>query len=405
MTTEAAADRYATDEKPQRKAGGNGRHDGRTKSAQRIYDGSGLGLALNIRPEQTKSWVQTITINGRRRWIGLGPYPHVSLHEARDKALEHQQLAREGRDPVSERNTATKIPDFRTFAERVIDEHVAKRVSAKSVAQWRSSLAAYAYLTLGRIRIDHIKPRDIESCLLPIWHTKAETASRVLQRITTILGKAVGREYCQLNAGKSAKDLLGSSNKFVQHHPAMPWADVPATVRQLRATDAFPTTKLALEFLILTAARSGEVRGATWDEIDRGSATWTVPASRMKARTEHRVPLADRCLEILEEAKALPSKMYREPMPLVFPSPMGKTLSDSTLSKLVRENAIPGTPHGFRSSFRVWAAEQTDAKHAVMEAALAHTVRNAVERAYSRTDFLEKRRPLMAKWADFVGAG
>ena len=375
-----------------------------TASAQRIYDGSGNGLALNVRPEQTKSWVQTITIRGRRRWIGLGPYPMVSLAEAREKALENQKIAREGRDPVAERNAVKEIPDFRSFAEQVIKNHVSKRISGKSLAQWKSSLGSYAYPRLGRMRIDQIKPGDIEACLLPIWHTKAETATRVLQRITTICGQAVAHGFCPLNAGKSAKDLLGNSRKIVQHHSAVPWEDVPATVRKIKETDAYPTTKLALEFLILTAARSGEVRGATWDEIDIDEATWTIPASRMKARTEHRVPLADRCLEILDEAQAFASKLRRTLTELVFPSPRGKTLSDSTLSKLVRENGVPGTPHGFRSSFRVWAAEQTDTPHEVMEAALAHTVPNAVVRAYARTDFFDKRRSLMSEWADFVGA-
>ena len=382
------------------------KHDGTTPNAQRIYDGTGTGLALNIRPEGTKSWVQVYTIrgHGRRRWIGLGPYPLVSLDEARAMAWENKKLARKGIDPVARRNAVLKIPDFRTFAEQVIEEHVAKRVSPKSIAQWKSSLQSYAYPKIGRMRMDHIRPGDIKNALLPIWESKPETASRVLQRITSIFDQAVGLDYCQVNSGKSAKPLLAPRRKDVLHHRAVQWADVPATVRQIHATDAYPTTKLALEFLILTAARSGEVRGARWDELDLPTATWTIPATRMKARNEHRVPLSHRCLEILDEAQAFASKLRSTPTALVFPSPRSKTLSDSTLSKLVRENGIPGTPHGFRSSFRVWAAEQTDARREVMEAALAHTVGNAVERAYSRTDFFEKRRALMSQWADYVGA-
>ena len=377
------------------------KHNGATRSAQRIFDCSGTGLALNIRAEQTKSWVQTLSIRGRRRWIGLGPFPMVTLKEARAKAAENQKLAREGRDPVAERDAFLKIPDFQTLAEQVIKDTVVGRVSEKSLAQWRSSLETYAYPRLGRMRMDQIRPGHIMDCLHPIWSTKSETASRVLQRITVVFEHALANGHCQLNSGKSAKVLLGDSPKVVKHLRAVHWADVPATVRKIIATDASPMTKLALEFLILTAKRSGEVRGARWDEFELPAATWTIPAERMKARTEHRVPLPQRCLEILAEAKALSQKLHGV-HPLVFPSPTGKTLSDSTFSKLVRENGIPGTPHGFRSSFRDWAAEQTDSRWEVMEAALAHRIPNAVERAYSRTDFFNKRMVLMAAWAELV---
>ena len=250
----------------------------------------------------------------------------VSLDEARSKALENQRLAREGRDPVAERNATNKILNFQAFAEQVIKRHVAKRVSPKSLAHWQFSFESYAYPRLGRMRMDHIKPVDIVDCLFAIWNTKPKTASRVLQRITTIVVQVLGYGYCHINSGKFAKDSLDISTKIVQHLRAVQWADVPATVRQIRATDAFPTTKLPLEFLILTVPKSGEVKGATWDEIDIDEAKWTVPATRMKARTEHNVPLPDRYLKILDEAKALTDQVTTIHIERTFSPPSATTL-------------------------------------------------------------------------------
>ena len=242
-------------------------------------------------------------------------------------------------------------------------------------------------------------------CVQPIWTTKRETASRVRQRIATILEAAVVYGYRSDNPAKAALRLLPKRRPPVRHHRALPWRDVPEALRAVRASGAWAGTKLAFEFLVLTAARSGEVRGATWSEMDFDTATWTVPAERMKAQVEHRVPLAPRAVDLLAEAKALvdpPMLPQLARCPLVFPSVRGKALSDSTISKLLREIGVGAVPHGFRSSFRDWASENTAASHAVMEAALAHSIPSAVERAYARSDLFDRRRELMEQWAAFV---
>ena len=236
--------------------------------------------------------------------------------------------------------------------------------------------------------------------LMPIWNEKPETARRVRQRISTVMKWAVAQGY---RADNPAGDAIGAAlprhnGKSKHHHRALPHGEVAAAIETVRSSGAGIAVKLAFELLILTAARSGEVRLATWEEIDKDSRTWTVPATRMKAGLEHRVPLSGRTLAILDEARAIDDGSG-----LIFPGMrVGKPLSDMTLSKLMRDLGLDGVPHGFRSSFRDWAAECTNAPPAVMEAALAHTVRNKVEAAYNRTDLFERRRTLMDQWAAYL---
>lgn len=381
----------------------NVRHSGRTGGDERHYDGNGLMLA--VQPGGSKSWVQRIVIHGRRRAFGLGGYPLVSLREAREEAFSNRALARRGGDPLALR-ARRDIPDFATAMATVIDIQAGGwKDSSKSAAQWESSLAAYAFPVFGSKRVDQITSADVMAAVLPIWATKRETASRVRQRISAVMRWAVAQGYrADDPAGPAVLQALPKGVATPKtHHRALPYSEVAEAVRLVKGSGAWLGTKLAFEFLVLTACRSGEVRGAQWSEVDIDAATWTIPADRMKAKAEHRVPLSSRCLEVLDESKRLVGLIAPVPTgDLLFPSITGRVLSDSTVSKLLRELGIPAVPHGFRSSFRDWAAEQTNTPHAVMEAALAHVVRNQAEAAYARSDLFDRRRGLMERWAAHV---
>ena len=380
------------------------KHSGKTRSGERLYDGDRLGLAINVTPSGGKSWVQVITVHGRKQYLGLGSYPVVPLAKARKKARANHELVDDGGDPLAKKHGRGNIPTFEALARKHIDRH-ASELAPQTLQQWRNSMARYVYPRIGRLRVDAITVEDVVAILDPIWTTKRDTAGKVRRRIATVLQTAVIRRYRADNPAQLALGELPKRRAPVQHRRALPWADVPDAVRRVKETNAWVGTKLAFEFLVLTAVRSGEVRGAVWTEIDTDTKTWTIPAERMKMRTVHRVPLAPRCLEILAEARALTHPPLLPALvgcPLVFPSMRGKAMSDATLSKLLRDHAIDAVPHGFRSSFRDWAAETTDAPHAVQEAALAHAVPSTVERAYVRTDFFDRRRALMEKWATFI---
>ena len=370
----------------------------------RYGDGrGGHGLSLLVKPMRaggfSKSWSQRLLVNGRPTNIGLGGYPIVTLAEARQAVIANRRAVAQGRDP-----RAGGVPTFEEAAEKVIAMHEPTwKDGARSAAIWRSSLRDYAMPRLGRKTVDSITTADVMAVLVPIWSTKRETARRVRQRIGAVMKWSVAHHYRQDNpAGDAVGDAIaealprdGASTKI--HHRALPHAEVGAAVAKIRASGAHPSTVFAFEFLVLTAGRSGEVRGARWEEVDFESATWTVPASRMKMARPHRVPLSTRAVEILEEAHEL-----TDDADLVFPSPTGRMLSDSTISKLVRENGIGCVPHGMRSSFRDWAAECSDAPREVCELALAHVNNDRVEAAYRRSDLFEKRRELMQDWASYL---
>ena len=381
-------------------------HERETRSAVRFYDGDGSGLCVNVWPSGRKSWVQCITVNGRRRYLGLGSYPAISLDRARELAVENKRMAAEGLDPISERRGRRRMPDFQTLAERVMALQ-AMSLSPRTRQQWQSSMKQYVFPRIGRLRVDAVTVADVLDIVGPIWSEKRETANKVRRRIAAVLDEAIGQGYRADNPALSMLKLrsLPKHRAATVHHRSLPWADVPNAVCRVKETNAWVGTKLAFEFLVLTAVRSAEVRGAVWTEIDTDTKTWTIPAARMKAGVDHKVPLAPRAIEILADARRLtqpPILPALRECPLVFPSMRGKAMSDNTLSKLLRDHEIPATPHGFRASFRGWAAETTDTPHAVMEAALAHAVPSAVERAYVRTDFFDRRRGLMEKWAEFL---
>ena len=366
----------------------------------RYGDGrGGYGLSLLVKPTSTgrlsKTWSQKLRIDGEAFNIGLGGWPVTSLKEARAAALENRRAVAQGRDP---RDRSGGVPTFAQAVEKVIAIHEPTwRDGARSAEIWRSSLSAYAMPRLGRKPVNQITTADVLAVLVPIWSTKRETARRVRQRIGAIMKWAVAEGYREDNpAGDAIGAALPKNTTPQKHQRALPHDEVGAALRKVRGSKAWPTTKLAFEFLVLTAARSGEVRGARWEEIDLEGRTWTVPADRIKAGREHRVPLSRRALEVLAEVRKI-----ADGSGLVFPSPRGKVLSDMTLSKLIRELGIQAVPHGFRSSFRDWAAECSDAPREVCELALAHVNSDRVEAAYRRTDLFERRRDLMEAWSEY----
>ena len=377
-------------------------HSGRKKTVERHADGN--GLYLSITHTGTRHWVQRLWIRGKRKTFGLGTYPLVSLADARNLAREHRQIARAGGDPLERRRRQDEIPDFKTAAEAVIERRAESwKLGGKSLQLWRASLAAYAYPVLGEKKVNEITSADVLHVIEPIWNKKRETATRVRQRISTIMKWCIVQGFRMDNPADHILAGLTSDKRVVQHHKALPYSEAPAALRRIQRTGAWTATKLAFEFLVLTACRSGEVRGATWDEIDLDKRIWTIPSTRMKANKAHRIPLSGRCMQILEEAQEIPSMLENlAGNPLVFPSVRGRPLSDNTLSKLCRENGVEAVPHGWRSTFRDWASETTNSPYAVMEAALAHTVKSATVRAYARSDLFDKRRVLLERWAAFL---
>ena len=357
------------------------------------------GLYLRVSPRGAKTWIQRLNIQGSRTDNSIGRYPAMTLAEARAVAFERWKVALGGGDP---RVTGGKPagPTFREAADAVIAMHEPSWRSPKSGQVWRSSLDTYVHPVIGDLPVAEVTPGHVMTVLQPIWSDKRETARRVKQRISAICRWAVAQGHRHDDpAGIVIDAALPRGDVKVQHLPALPYGEVAECLATVKASQgASASSKLALEFLILTASRSGEVRKATWDEIDLGGALWTVPAERMKANREHRVPLSTRAVAVLEEATEL-----SDGGGLVFPGTQpGKPMSENTHSKLLRELGFATVTHGFRSSFRDWAAEQTSAPHAVMEAALAHTIRNKVEAAYARSDLFEKRRVLMNEWAAYV---
>lgn len=343
----------------------------------------------------SKSWAQRLRINGQPFNIGLGSYPRVTLAEAREKALANVRVVDSGKD------LRFKEKPTPTFAEAV-DSVIAIRSEGwkhpKTMQRWRATLATYAMPVLGDKLVSDVKTSHVMEVLTPIWLAKPETGRQVREHISVIMEWAIAENHRIDNpAGKAITKSLPRQTQRVKHHRALPFAKVGAAIGKVRATDAWPSTKLCFELLTLTVARSGEARLANWSEIDWDSQTWTMPASRMKNGLEHRVPLSLQAVEVLRQALTL-----SDGSGLVFPSERGKTLTDSTISKLLRENDIGCVPHGMRSSFRDWAAECSDVPREIAEHALAHIEGSAAELAYRRTDYFERRRALMQDWADHI---
>lgn len=369
--------------------------------------GGVAGLYLQVTHSGARSWILRATVGKRRRDIGLGGYPDVPLAQAREKAREARELIKQGIDPVEQRKAARTALIAAQASRITFDQAAARFLSskrhefknAKHAAQWESTLKTYASPIIGRLPVSEVELPHIVEILEPIWTTKTETASRLRGRIEAVLAWATVAGYRSGDNPARWKGHLDavlpkpSKVAKVKNHRALPIDDMGAFMVALRKREGMAAK--ALEFLILTAARSGEVRGATWDEIDLKAKVWTIPAERMKAGKEHRVPLSDPAVALLEALPRLAGSPY------VFPSARGGMLSDMALSALMKRMAVDAVPHGFRSTFRDWCAERTNYPREVAEMALAHTISDKVEAAYRRGDLFEKRRRLMADWARF----
>ncbi len=367
----------------------------------------GGGLRLWVDPDREsgdrgpRRWQLRVTIAGKRYNRGLGSYPLVTLEVAREKATDIRRAAREGRDLIAEDELKrVRSVTFKQAFESMFDLRKKALSNAKHLQQWSSTMEAYVLPTIGDKPVADVTHADILAILEPIWFEKAETAKRVLQRMELVFRSAILRGHRErASPCVGVREELGVKHVNVEHHRALPYAEVPAFIRVLRASPSYEVTQLAFEWLILTATRSGETRGARWDEIDTKAALWTISRERMKGRREHVVPLSKRCLKILEEAKAL-----HPDSELLFPAPhSGGALSDMALTKVLRDRGFAdrATAHGFRSSFRDWATESAMVREVVAEAALAHSVKDKTEAAYRRAAYLDERRALMQRWARY----
>lgn len=365
--------------------------------------GDGLGLWLRVRPSGVKSWAFRYMIDGRAREMGLGPTHTITLAKAREKATECRIAILEGRDPIKERRRERVKQrgslSFRECAEKYIAAHKASWKNDKHKAQWTATLETYAFPAFGDLPVAEVDTADVMRTLEPIWSTKTETASRLRGRIERVLDWAKAREY---RHGENPAcwrghldNLLPARSKVqrVKHHAALPYTEMPGFMTDLRACDGISAR--ALEFAILTGTRSGEVRGAAWDEIE--GAVWTIPGERMKAGKSHRVPLSDRAKAILTGMRAHGQSGF------IFPSTKrSASLSDMSMTAVLRRMGRNDlTAHGFRSTFRDWAAERTGYPREVCEMALAHSIPDKVEAAYRRGDLFDKRRRLMDEWARY----
>ncbi len=368
------------------------------------------GLALQVVATGARTWILRARVGGKRRDIGLGGYPAVTLAGAREAAREKRSKIQEGMDPVEDgriRRSAlaaerARAMTFRECATAFISTKQAEWANAKHAAQWTATIATYAEPTIGNVLVKDIETSHIIRVLEPIWNVKTETASRLRGRIESVLDWATVSGYRKGDnparwRGHLDK-LLASPKKIqrVEHHAAVPFAEMSSFMQALRKASGVGAR--ALEFAILTAARSGEVRGAVWSEIDLKNSLWTIPAQRMKAKREHRVPLTREVIQLL---KKLPQGL---PADLVFTTETQKQLSDATLTAVLKRMGRDETAHGFRSTFRDWASECTNYSREVCEMALAHTIGDAVEAAYRRGDLFEKRIALMRDWAAFCGS-
>jgi integrase len=378
------------------------------------YYHDGDGLYLQVSSSSSTSWVQRYTFNGRAREMGLGSTRDWTLPEAREQARKNRQLLQAGIDPAQHRQAERErqraaSAQRRSFAEcaREYHElHAPTWKNAKHSAQWINTLQTYVFPVFGNTDISSVNKANILAALEPIWMTKPETASRVRQRLRAVLDWAAARDY-RVGHDPHLWDQVASSLpktaeiKKRKHLAACPYADVAAVLDAIREGGASEVVKAGLEFLVLTAVRSGDVRGALWAEIDWKGKRWVLPPERQKAGREHRVPLCERTLDLLRQRQATGDES-----PFVFPGRGGRTLSDMAFTEVLRRLGFDFTVHGFRSSFRDWCAEQTTFPREVCEAALAHASANGndVEASYFRSDLFEKRRLLMAAWADYCAS-
>ncbi|MFO1314052.1 MAG: integrase arm-type DNA-binding domain-containing protein [Burkholderiales bacterium] len=417
------------------------------------FVGGVAGLGLNVTASGARSWVLRYQVSGRRRDLGLGAYPDVTVAQAREAARAARASLRGGVDPIDAGRAArsrlaaaqASAVTFAEAAKRYIDAHESEWRNVKHAQQWRNTLETYAYPKIGRLFVSDVGRDHVLQVLEPIWRDKTETATRLRGRIECVLDWATVRGYREGDNPARWKGhldtLLPAPGKIAkkEHHTALPYAQLPAFMRRLR--EHVGVGARALEFAVLTAVRSGEVRGAKWEEFDLETGVWTVPAERMKAGREHRVPLSSQALALIVAQRELAFCAHVFPSPVRGsvpvrgggaeggsadspvrqasvvgsseshegrPAPLfgygGMPLSDMTLSAVLKRMGVNAVPHGFRSTFRDWAAERTDYQREVAEMALAHAIGNKVEAAYRRGDLFAKRKQLMQDWADYASS-
>lgn len=355
------------------------------------------GLYLRVKPTGAKTWAQKIVIDGKQRELGLGSATLVSLAEARELARINRKAARAGSDPIADRKRDSSVPTFNEAAIKVYELYEPSWRNKKHAAQFRTTLETYVSPVCGHKKVSNVTSQDLMTALMPIWVNKAETARRVKQRIGVVMKWAVAQGYRRDNPCIALEQALPRVVRAVKQRKSIHYDKVGDCLDAVRKSRAGASTKLAIEFLILTATRSSEVRLARWNEIDFEQKLWTIPAERMKGNAEHVVPLSYRAIEVLHEARVLGEG------DLVFSgTKTGRPMSDMTMSKLIKELGFDADVHGFRTSFRVWVQERTKASFEVAEKALAHKTKNKVVAAYARSDLLDKRRDLMKLWANHL---
>ncbi len=356
----------------------------------------GQGLWLSKRRKNAGSWILRLTINGRRREMGLGSWPDVSIAEARDRAHDARKAVRYGEDPIEKRREQRRTARSITVREAIESCFKARQVELKhdgTAGRWLSPLQTHIIPKIGHLPINTIDQHKLKQVLAPIWHTKATTASKALIRFNITLKHAVALGIdVDIQATAKAKALLGKQRHQVQHIPSLPYQEMPEFYRWLSTKDT--TAALALRFLVLTVARTSEVRLATFDEF--GGDVWVLAPERTKTGREHRIPLTNEAQLIIKQAR------QRSPNQYVFPTLRDKPMSDAAMAAFLKREAIMARPHGFRASFRTWVEEQTDTPFEVKESALGHVTDSKVVQAYQRSDRLEKRRGLMEGWEGFL---
>lgn len=366
--------------------------------------GDGDTLMLNVTKGGAKSWVQRLHIQRRPTHVSLGPWPAISLALARDLAIDNRRALALGRNIVAEKRSGKARPTFEKAAEVYVKTIVPRWKPGRHNQEWLASLRRHVFPSIGQKAVDRITRQDLLGILTPLWTTRPQQAKKLRQRIRHVLQWAVAHGHVEHNVGGEVLDgALPTQPHVKKHRESVPYKEVPAAYTQIGSCSVALACRLCVQFLILTAVRSNEARTATWDQIDLTAKVWVIPEGNMKARTEHRVPLSEAVLALLEQAQALDTGSG-----LVFPSPSrtGQSLSAEALTKTLAvaglTNKTRVTIHGFRSTFKTWADECTDSEHAVKELCLAHTIGSATQQAYSRSDLLRKRRVLMQRWGEYV---
>ena len=356
----------------------------------------GQGLWLVKRTKETGKWILRVVVSGKRREMGLGRWPDVTIAEARERAATARRTLRDGLDPVAERAKSKRTVKRLTFKEAIDGCYEAKKAELKNdgtAGRWLSPLSTHVIPKLGKVPVEDINQHTLVETLGPIWHNKPEAARKALNRVNLTLKHAAALGLnVDLQAPMKAKALMGKQRHDVTHIPSMPYQEAPAFYAWLKTQNSIST--LALRFLMLTVARTSEVRLATFDEIDGD--VWNLPAARTKTGREHRVALTDEAKAIVQRCRELSSNGY------LFPALKGKPISDMAMSALMKREKHEARPHGFRATFRTWCEECTDAPFEVKEAALGHAVDAGVVGAYQRSDRFVQREKLLAKWTDYV---